>query len=380
LGGGNSGSPAVTLPARPGTGRPSPGDVGDFLGINRPVTLPAVIDKRPGGGNPPVTTLPGRPGGGNPPVTTLPARPGDGNRPNWPKPGDINIGNTVINNRPTWVNINNTQIINIQNNWSHQINNLHNWPTRYPNRMAGWRRWGDDVRGRWRYYGHQRNWFTANWWASHRFAFGGWNYFYRFNRFPWRYWWSIPTFASLVNWFTWTAPPVVWAQPVYYDYGTGGNVVYNNNNVYINGQQVATADQFAQSAMALATVPPPASEEKVEAAEWLPLGTFAVSSEKKDVDPSRVLQLAVTKEGIISGTLYNAETDQTQAVQGQVDKETQRVAFRIGESDNIVVETGLYNLTQDEAPALVHFGTEKVEDWLLVRLEAPEDSEDAKKE
>jgi hypothetical protein len=56
------------------------------------------------------------------------------------------------------------------------------------------------------------------------------------------------------------------------------------------------------------------------------------------------------------------------------------VAFRIGESENIVVETGLYNLTQEEAPALVHFGTDKVEDWLLVRLEAPEDGEDAKKQ
>src|SRR5262245_11817957 len=76
--------PAVTLPARPGPGRPSPGDVGDFLGLQRPVTLPAVIDKRPGGGNPP--------------AVTLPARPGLDNRPNWPKPGDINIGNKVINN------------------------------------------------------------------------------------------------------------------------------------------------------------------------------------------------------------------------------------------------------------------------------------------
>jgi hypothetical protein len=56
------------------------------------------------------------------------------------------------------------------------------------------------------------------------------------------------------------------------------------------------------------------------------------------------------------------------------------VAFRIGESENIVVETGLYNLTQEEAPALVHFGTEKVEDWLLVRLEASEQEDGEKKE
>jgi hypothetical protein len=56
---------------------------------------------------------------------------------------------------------------------------------------------------------------------------------------------------------------------------------------------------------------------------------------------------------------------------GGPDRNTQRVAFRVGESEDLVVETGLYNLTQDDAPVLVHFGPEQVENWLLVRLEQP---------
>ena len=123
----------------------------------------------------------------------------------------------------------------------------------------------------------------------------------------------------------------------------------------------------------LATVPPPASEEEAAQVEWMPLGTFAVAADQQDVDPSRVVQLAVSKEGIISGTLYNTETDLAQSVQGQVDKETQRVAMRIGESEDIIVESGLYNLTQDDAPLLVHFGADRVENWLLVRMENPEE-------
>ena len=107
----------------------------------------------------------------------------------------------------------------------------------------------------------------------------------------------------------------------------------------------------------------------------MPLGTFAVATSEKDVDPSRVIQLAVDKEGIISGTLYNLQTDEAHTIQGQVDKETQRVAFRIGESEDVVVETGLYNLTQEETPVLVHHGPEEVETYLLVRLEQPEDEE-----
>ncbi len=169
------------------------------------------------------------------------------------------------------------------------------------------------------------------------------------------------------------APAAVWSEPIYYDYGQGGNVVYQDNSVYIDGQQVASADEFAESAAVLATVPPPATEEEAAEVEWLPLGTFAVTKDPKDVDPTNVMQLAVSKEGIISGTMYNSKTDQAYTIQGQVDQETQRVAFRVGESDKIVIESGLYNLTQDDAPVLVHFGTERVENWLLVRLQDQEE-------
>ena len=157
-------------------------------------------------------------------------------------------------------------------------------------------------------------------------------------------------------------------------------MTYQNNVVYVGGQEVATAEEFAESAAVLATVPAPANEEAGTKAEWMALGTFAVSANEKDVNPTRILQLAVSKEGILSGTLYNRETDKAQSVQGQVDKETQRAAFRIGESEDVVVETGLYNLTQNEAPLLVHFGKEKIENYLLVRLEQPEEDVTDKKE
>jgi hypothetical protein len=107
----------------------------------------------------------------------------------------------------------------------------------------------------------------------------------------------------------------------------------------------------------------------------MPLGTFAISTGEKDTQPSRVLQLAVTKDGIIGGTMYNSQTDNTVAVQGKVDRETQRVSFRFGDKENIVAETGLYNLTQKDAPILVHYGKEKTEQYLLVRMESQENTE-----
>ncbi|MEM1305251.1 MAG: mu-protocadherin- cell-suface protein, partial [Planctomycetota bacterium] len=144
----------------------------------------------------------------------------------------------------------------------------------------------------------------------------------------------------------------------------------------IGGAEVATAEEFAQSAMDLATVEPPASEEEASEAEWLPLGTFAVSTDERDTDPTITVQLAVDKQGVVAGTLYNIETDEAQAIQGAVDRETQRVAVRFGENESLVAETGLYNLTQDEAPVLVHFGPDTTENYLLVRLDAPEEATD----
>ena len=84
--------------------------------------------------------------------------------------------------------------------------------------------------------------------------------------------------------------------------------------------------------------------------------------------------MAVNRQGIVSGSFYNTATDEAQAVLGQVDKDTQRVALRIGESDDVILETGLYNLTKDEAPAMVHFGPDRVEYWLLVRLKSDEEA------
>ncbi len=45
---------------------------------------------------------------------------------------------------------------------------------------------------------------------------------------------------------------------------------------------------------------------------------------------------------------------------------------------DLVMETGIYNLTQDQAEVLVHFGPEQTQTVLLVRLdetERPESSE-----
>jgi hypothetical protein len=83
-----------------------------------------------------------------------------------------------------------------------------------------------------------------------------------------------------------------------------------------------------------------------------------------------IVQLAVSKEGIIAGTFYNGTTDEGRPIEGMVDQESQRAAWKLADGTNpeVVMETGIYNLTQEETSALVHFGPEKTQTWLMVRL------------
>lgn len=295
-------------------------------------------------------------------------RPGNGRPGGWA--GGIDQG---IHQRPNWANIDNTHINNIHNNWAGAITRpvapgQRPWYQPRPG-YDRWSNWGGGVRDNWHYNHWNNNWFDGNWWNNHIHTWPGWSYGWGFGRYAWNYWWTVPVWGSLNNWLSWPSA----GQPIYYDYGQGGNVTYQDNSVYIGGQQVATADEFAQSAAVLATVQPPATEEEAAAAEWMPLGTFAVSTNEKELEPTRVLQLAIDKQGIISGTMYNKVTDETLPVQGQADKDTQRVAFRIGDNQDVIAETGLYNLTQNDVPLLVHYGTDRVENYLLVRLDAPKE-------
>ena len=41
------------------------------------------------------------------------------------------------------------------------------------------------------------------------------------------------------------------------------------------------------------------------------------------------LQLAVSKQGVINGTLQNTATDSVQPIEGMVDKDTQRAAWTV---------------------------------------------------
>jgi hypothetical protein len=227
---------------------------------------------------------------------------------------DVRAGNHPFQPVSPWIAHNNAVVIR------HNFNNYNVY-------TAGWYR---------RYPGA---WYPAAW------AYGNaWLYA------PW------PTL------WVWLGYPT--GEPVYYDYGT--NVVTQDNSVYVNGEDAGTTSQYSQQAQALAQAG--TGQAAAASQQWMPLGVFAVSNGQQTT-ATNTLQLAVNKQGILRGNYTDTTTNKTQIVQGSVDKQTERAAWTVGNDSQTVYETGIYNLTMDQTPVIVHLANDKTEQWSLVRLE-----------
>jgi hypothetical protein len=363
--------------------------VGNFLGIaggaaagsalggalaNRPSQLPA---ERPGIGE--------RPGAGERPV-----RPEQ--RPDWSErsQGRNDQWNQRVDNRNDAWNQradHRSQARNdFQQNRDQRWDNLDNaredrqgW--RDQNR-EDWQKHREDL---WDYRGDRAdeiwdntrdfydNVFDDRWWGAAGWG-TGWVGNYPAN--PW-WWWRRPVGWVAVAGFVDAVTP----DPIYIDYGM--NVIYEGETVYVDNQPVPAA-QYTQPMIDLAVnveqppppLPPaPAPQQGAQPAaapveEWMPLGVFALAQEQKG-DPIMFFQLSVNRAGVISGAYNSTLTDDQRPVAGQVDKASQRAAWRIGENKETIFVTSLANLTQDVSPLAVHFGTTRTQTWLLVRMPEP---------
>ncbi len=196
------------------------------------------------------------------------------------------------------------------------------------------------------------------------------NDFWRGNRYAQR--WTRPyrgaVWGSVAAWFPWG-----WSQPISYSYGD--NVYVEGDTVYYGEEAVGTAQEYSEQAFTIASsAEEVAPDESGDDTEWLSLGVFAMvqDGQASGPEPNLFIQLAVSKEGMIAGTYFNRSTNQSQEVQGAVDKKTQRTAWTVGGDDWPVMETGISNLTEDQSPALIHFADGQTQQWLMIRLQDPE--------
>ena len=209
------------------------------------------------------------------------------------------------------------------------------------------------------------------------------------------WWWRHPSWDHAWGWFAagFFAGAVTNAilTPVPYYYGS--NIVYVQDVVYVNSVPYVSSSEYYRQAqnIAIAGTPPPAppqpsgtataappqpappQQEGAQPAanpadDWLPMGTFAVVADGSQTESKRILQIATNKQGQVRGNFINQETDVATELYGSVDPQTQRVAFKAKGNDSMIAECGLWNLTQDTVPMLVHFDQNRTEGRTLIRL------------
>lgn len=208
-------------------------------------------------------------------------------------------------------------------------------------------------------------------WGAVNGAYTHWNCFNGAwaGHYPGCWWpgkWAVAATAwAVATWPYASAYSGCSGDPYYYDYGS--NVAYDEGTVYADEQPVATAEEYYNQAEQIADTGAEATNE-----DWLPLGVFAVIAEEGQTKTDKVVQLAINRDGIIRGNFQDLLTDKVTPVTGAVDKKTQRVSLKIEGNDELVVDTGLYNLTNDEAPVLVHFNANRREGRVFIRLKQPE--------
>lgn len=210
--------------------------------------------------------------------------------------------------------------------------------------------------------------FDDHWWGRCGWGYGH-GYIGHYPANPW-WWWAPVTWNAVTSFVYASSPPP--QQPVYIDYGT--TVVQEGDKVYVDNKEVP-AEVYNKPVRELATAveqpPPPFPSADEKESEWLPLGVFALAEEEKG-DPVMFFQISVSKDGKVSGGYESVITGDQKPIAGQVDKKTQNVAWRIGDNVETVFATTLANLTQDVSTVAVHFGKERVQNWLLVRMPEPQ--------
>jgi hypothetical protein len=188
-------------------------------------------------------------------------------------------------------------------------------------------------------------------------------------------WWRVTAPYRWADWSSvssWCGYSGSYAQPVTYE--------YTDDGTYANGQEVTVDDEYSKQARELAAAGAQLLQQKIDTQEadkleWLPLGVLALCK-SEDGDPTMFLQLAISREGIVAGSFANTTNNENLSVQGGADRESTRLAVTIGDQDDVVVETGLYNVTEQQSSALVHYQDGTRENWMLVKMPDPQGKQD----
>ncbi len=102
-------------------------------------------------------------------------------------------------------------------------------------------------------------------------------------------------------------------------------------------------------------------------AHWMPIGVFALKPAGQ-TEATRVIQLAVSREGIVRGSHYDLISDHVQDVRGAVNKQDLRITWTIGETGSVLFEMPLDEFSREPGRVTLHFPGGQQAVWQTVRV------------
>jgi hypothetical protein len=204
--------------------------------------------------------------------------------------------------------------------------------------------------------------FSRGWYGRHRGAWGG--------GWGWGNPWNIATWGTTAAWLGLGA-----AAPAWGGYGPTNTTIYDTDNDDLNapdsqlaGGQNLSPEALAKESAAARTLAAKGATEPANDDKFMPLGIFTLAPENQ-TEASAMLQLAVSKQGVLRGSYYDLLSDVNHPIRGSVDKQSQRVAWTFGPQGKVTFQTALPVLTEPSGPVAVHYENGQTRQWVLARYE-----------
>jgi len=277
---------------------------------------PGQLPAKPGGVKP---TLPGHAGGGpgaiKPKPGTLPGKPGG-------KPGAGDVGK-FLGSHP---------------------------PGHFPGTPGHVHGYGGYHKAE--FHGHIHDHFPYHPTYGHPFS-QAWCGHFHWHYSRWPYWTAAATGAAMAQWI----------GSSYTGYGSSQQIVYypvESAPQEVYEQSVAAPAAAVQAGQA-ATV----SDD----VEWMNIGTFGIIPYQAS-DFAYGIQLATTKDGIVRGIQWDMKNNTSIEIEGSIQKDTLRIAWKAKSADALMYETNVDNLTQQESMVNVYNPkTKGLVSWQLIQID-----------
>ena len=135
---------------------------------------------------------------------------------------------------------------------------------------------------------------------------------------------------------------------------------------YVSEQTTIIVDETtpAEASEEAADLAQSGAGEVADTTQWKPIGVYAFRS-VKNTEATRMLQLAVSPEGIVRGSHYDLISGEVANVSGAVDRNRLRVSWTIGEAGKVVFECNLSELTKPDGQVTAHFPDGQTGAWQI---------------